>query len=558
MKKKLSIILLYITVNMHAGVHVVTNTNDAGAGSLRQAIIDANADGTSPRVIQFSIGTGVQTIQPNSGFPAIVVDDVLVDGTTQPGWSAGNPVIILDGSLAAFSNGLTLQGVDNCTIQALVFNNWGSAGIAILNDGTTGSNNNAIYGCFVGIDQAGSTALPNNVGINIEASVDSTHNGNIIGGPSIEQRNVLSGNTTDGIALLTNVNTTQIVGNYIGLNSGGFFGIGNGAMGIHIVGTLFHNTAEMANANIIDGNVISGNGQHGINLMVNIFDTIIRGNIIGIDANLNQAVANNGSGIYMDGFFEDTPVQGTIIGGSTLAERNIIGGNASSGIHLLSNVHDSVIQRNLIGGNFGNNGPGISIEGTIASTNNLIGGLLQTQANRIFNNAAGVFIDGDINDPDILNPVLGNSIFANNGSMGIELINGGNNMQEAPIIMSAMVTGNQLTIQFTAPVNPAGAFFRIEFFANTSDISPNTEGRTFIGAVDNVPAGAELNEVLILQQPFSSNTFISATATNLNNTGGTPGDTSEFGANLEIVVNQIISAISQAIISKYCIEEEEN
>src|SRR5438876_296122 len=78
---------------------VVTTTADAGAGSLRQAISDANA---APGVddISFNIpGTGVQTINLASPLPT-VTDVVTIDGTTQPGYqpdpnAAATPVIEL-------------------------------------------------------------------------------------------------------------------------------------------------------------------------------------------------------------------------------------------------------------------------------------------------------------------------------------------------------------------------------------------------------------------------------------------------------------------------------
>src|SRR2546426_1625985 len=69
-----------------AATFTVTNTANTGAGSLRQAIIDAN---NSPGVdtIQFNItGGGFQTIAPTSALTAIA-DPVILDGTTQPGYS---------------------------------------------------------------------------------------------------------------------------------------------------------------------------------------------------------------------------------------------------------------------------------------------------------------------------------------------------------------------------------------------------------------------------------------------------------------------------------------
>src|SRR3984893_8363504 len=69
----------------------VTNTNDSGAGSLRQAILDANAN-TGADLIHVSVtgtgydGSGVCTIAPTSPLPSID-DTVTIDGYTQPGAS---------------------------------------------------------------------------------------------------------------------------------------------------------------------------------------------------------------------------------------------------------------------------------------------------------------------------------------------------------------------------------------------------------------------------------------------------------------------------------------
>src|SRR5579885_2666223 len=62
----------------------VTNTNDSGPGSLRQAILDANAS-PGTQTIAFNIpGTGVHTISPASALPGIT-DPVTIDGYTQTG-----------------------------------------------------------------------------------------------------------------------------------------------------------------------------------------------------------------------------------------------------------------------------------------------------------------------------------------------------------------------------------------------------------------------------------------------------------------------------------------
>jgi len=69
-----------------ANTFAVVNTNDGGPGSLRQAILDANANAGADS-ISFNIpGGGVRTITPASPLPDIT-DSVVIDGYTQPGAS---------------------------------------------------------------------------------------------------------------------------------------------------------------------------------------------------------------------------------------------------------------------------------------------------------------------------------------------------------------------------------------------------------------------------------------------------------------------------------------
>src|SRR4051812_38167347 len=80
----------------------VTNTNDSGPGSLRQAINDANSNGNpfDSDKIQFNIpGPAPYYIQlhedpfdPIRLLPSIT-QRLWIDGTTQPGWMPGKPVI---------------------------------------------------------------------------------------------------------------------------------------------------------------------------------------------------------------------------------------------------------------------------------------------------------------------------------------------------------------------------------------------------------------------------------------------------------------------------------
>src|SRR5438270_368197 len=96
----------------------VLNTADSGAGSLRQAILDANA-AAGADVINFNVGGGVQTISPTSLLPQIT-GSVTIDGTTQPGF-AGSPLIELNGAGAGAFAGLWITA-GNCTVRGLVIN----------------------------------------------------------------------------------------------------------------------------------------------------------------------------------------------------------------------------------------------------------------------------------------------------------------------------------------------------------------------------------------------------------------------------------------------------
>jgi hypothetical protein len=95
-------------VTLFAAVFTVTNTNDTGAGSLRQAILDANASPGS--TIGFSIGTGQQTITPASDLP-IVTAPTTIDGSTQPGY-AGTPLIRVVRLLVFEGGNSTLRAID--------------------------------------------------------------------------------------------------------------------------------------------------------------------------------------------------------------------------------------------------------------------------------------------------------------------------------------------------------------------------------------------------------------------------------------------------------------
>src|SRR5436190_5680762 len=169
----------------------VLNTLDSGAGSLRQAILDANATAGTD-LIDFNIGGGgVQTIAPTSALPAIT-DAVTIDGTTQPGF-AGSPIIELSGASAGNVNGLLIRG-SNSTVRSLVINRFQQAGVAIVGTGIVG---NWVQGCYLGTDVSGTLARPNFRGVQLGDFAGHSPQGTVIGtngdgSNDAAERNVIS------------------------------------------------------------------------------------------------------------------------------------------------------------------------------------------------------------------------------------------------------------------------------------------------------------------------------------------------------------------------------
>src|SRR5262245_56738668 len=118
----------------------VTNTNDGGAGTLRQAILDATAAGGTNR-IEFAIpGAGVKRIAPLTDLPQLP-SGVTVDGFSQPGSSpnslpTGSDAVLLIEIHGPGGGGDGLSARGSATLRGLVVNGWNgsshAAGIDIL------------------------------------------------------------------------------------------------------------------------------------------------------------------------------------------------------------------------------------------------------------------------------------------------------------------------------------------------------------------------------------------------------------------------------------------
>jgi hypothetical protein len=482
---------------------VVTNTNDGGAGSLRQAILDSNGT-AGTNTIDFNIpGAGVQVIQPLSELPTIT-NPVVLDGTSQPGY-AGSPLIELDGSNAGVASALEITA-GNSTVEGLAIDNWSPAGI-VLNTGS----NNVIRSDYVGVTPDGnSAASAGSYGIAMGAGSSN----NLIEG------NVISASLAANI-LIEGTNNNTIIGNMIGTNAAGTAGFAVA----HTRGIWVSNGGQdniIGGSAAADRNVISGvdvgvlldgsNGPTDYN--------VVAGNYIGTDATGTVAIGN-----FSDGVEAFNGASNNVIGGTAPGAGNLISGNSLNGVGIYAG-NANTVEGNLIGtdvtgaGRLANGADGVFITG---SANNVIGGTASGAANTIaYNRHDGVLVTGA---GAVGNSVRGNSIYKNHG-LGIDLTNGGNSSQAAPQLTSVVALSGgmiQVTGTLTSLVNTPCT---LDFYAGPSSAG-HDQGQTYLGSA-TVPTNANGQFTVILTGGTVVGDVVTATATD------PVDDTSEFSNGVHV------------------------
>lgn len=305
----------------------VTNTNDSGAGSLRQAIMDAN-NNPGLDMIGFNVGTEVQTIRPQAPLPTIT-DQVIIDGTTQSGFT-GRPIIELDGSDAGGGTYGLVINAENSTVKGLAIGNFGAGAIRLVQLG-----NNTIMGNFLGTDASGQQNRGNGgEGVNILNSNDNLITGNTIvfnsdGGSVINSSgNVIRGNNLGTDSGMTrdmgnsgagfgylNASNNRFEGNRVFFNRLGFIGSGG-------TGNTFGGT-DPRNANII------GRNETGI-MLNNSSNNLLQGNFIGTNP-LSDNLGNQITGIELAGTSSNNTIGGSTVKASNWIAFNRTGITASSG-----------------------------------------------------------------------------------------------------------------------------------------------------------------------------------------------------------------------------------
>ena len=538
--------------------HVVVNTNDSGPGSLRQAILEANAV-VGDDLITFNIpGPGPHVIVPATPLPPILGDapgddfsSVIIDGTSEPDF-AGAPIVELSGALVGASgNGLTIAS-PGCVVRGLVINRF-AVGIlfTITVEGSPGVQDGIVEGNYIGTDVTGTVALGNGQGVTlgIGAVVDGAAL-ITVGGTVPAARNVISAN---GLGVAVNGGLNRVLGNFIGTDASGTRALGNTTRGLFLNSAIL---SEIGGSAPGARNVISANGDDGVQVNDSGL-SLIRNNYIGTDVSGSLALGNGGDGV-------DVP--DSIL---TIAD-NVISANTGLGIFAPSLLSQPEIIGNRIGTNsagtaaLGNGQSGIestyTVRGNLVSGNGAHGVILHGLENVVQDNRIGTDITGTLpignqgdglqigdfvntigGDGDgnviafnggrgiavplpfpVLVTILSNSIFSN-GGLGIDLGGDGvtpndacddDEQANAPVLTA--VTGSPSAITITGQLNslPSRSFL-LQFFASpTPDPSGFGEGATLLGSATVVTnAACTASFSVTLPVGVTAGQFVTATAT---------------------------------------------
>ena len=445
-----------------APTQTVTNLDDTGPGSLRAAIVSANATSAGDStLISFAVNG---TITLASALPAIA-RTVEIDATSAPTYvSGGPPVVALDFHgypglrFAVGSGGSELLGV--------AVDDASGDGVRLDAQSVTLNDN------YIGLNLAGAAAGNGNNGVYVSA----TSAGNFIGlngsGDAGVVANVISGNRGSGIALVGSSANT-VVANRIGTNAAGTSAIANLSDGIWITqgsrdneigGTAFTDTATGDVNNPTGskgtvppvfvvpplGNLISGNGGNGVMIGKGSRDNALNGNFIGTTASGDGALGNAGNGVWIDGAPGNSLV-GCKFVNDPFVYYNVVSGNGRNGLRVTSSDNVTV-QGNFFGVGANNtaivkNGlDGILVDGT--SVNTQVGGVIPLGNVSAGNGLNGIAVLGKSRGFVTFNTFGGLLAFkgaAPNGLNGLLITStGGNNLVRTNVFSGNKKNGIEL------------------------------------------------------------------------------------------------------------------
>lgn len=249
-------------------VFSVTTTDDDGPGSLRQAILDANALCTGGRcTVNFLIpgplpGAGYFTIRPKTPLPTINFKGE-VNGSSQSallGIEPNAPLIMLDGSLLSSGNGLWIQSTAD--VRYLAVGNFPWSGIFLETVPTSRLEFASwIDHDYLGLDPTGHIAAPNDRGVLDTATAGRLDVTNC----------VIGGNRRSGI--VNSSRQAYIAGNRIGVAADSLAPLLNGASGIFLL-RAYPEYPNEAGTSIV-GNVIANHRDFGVAIHAPVQHSIV-------------------------------------------------------------------------------------------------------------------------------------------------------------------------------------------------------------------------------------------------------------------------------------------
>ena len=319
-----------ITVTEPPTIFTVTSTADSGPGSLRDAIVAANALGDELAVIAFRIpdsdpgaadidsglpggdvGVDVFVIQPANSLPPLTSDRTVINGASQQNLTGDTnplgPEIVINGSAVSGAvDGLQLES-DSNRVHELTIQDFSGNGILVT------GNANEITGSYLGIDASGTRIAHNHEGIYVDNAA-----GAVIGGTAPTDRNVIAGNAVNIRLIGSGTTGALIQGNYIGVDATGTVAVTNGwRTGTNNDGILIQSGAhdnQIGGNALGAGNVISGHWEQGIWVTGGPGGNTILGNKIGTNATGDDSIYNLRGVLIVDS--ADHTIAGNLISGN--------------------------------------------------------------------------------------------------------------------------------------------------------------------------------------------------------------------------------------------------
>lgn len=504
----------------------VTVPDDAGPGSLRQAILDANATPDADAIVFNIPGPGPHTLSVATALPDLA-HPASIDGFSQPGASpntlaGGNNSRIqirLDGARAFGANGLRIRA-PGCSVRGLSITGFAGEGI-VLHEVP----NCVVAGNVIGLAPDGTARANQGSGVQIFGGA-----GNRIGGVDPSDRNVLGGNFTAGIHILgVGASNNAVLGNFIGTSPDGSAARANFVHGILVQDAPRNRIGDRAPGS---RNLISGNFPDGIRIGgTEAVENSISGNVIGPRAD-GLAGLGSQNGIHLEGG------TGTLVGGRESGDGNLIAGNGGFGITIGAGSSGNRILGNRVGVAADGAGLPNAAQGILVRGNgNQLGGILPGEGNEIANNAPGIEVELGSG-----NSIRGNSIhdnrprFAGFGGLGIDLAPfgltandagdsdaGPNALLNHPTVTLATVSDGTTRIQGSVSASPTTAL-NLDFYSNSDcDPSGSGEGQQYLGSAVVTTGAAGQADFDVLFPLAAAGRQITATATDA------AGNTSEFG-----------------------------